>query len=337
MTTSAFLKLTDGRVSVDLLTEIAAEVQAVEEVLHAETKSDIRLVEDIGRHTLAAGGKRLRPAFVTLAAKAVGSEYEVDRARKLGACMEMIHMATLIHDDVIDHAATRRGRDTASALYGNTASILSGDVLLARAMVILAQDGDLEIIRTVSQMVVEMAEGEVRELEARGVFELTEKDHLEILRMKTASFIECCCVVGGMLAGAPASTVDALKAYGYHVGMAFQMIDDLLDYRGDHVKTGKPLAGDFREGQATLPLILLRPFLTGPERDFVARKFGGVATDDELAMIARWMNDRGAFDGAAARAQEHVDCALASLAELPSTDSRDLLQSVAEFVLQREA
>ncbi|HTQ11920.1 MAG TPA: polyprenyl synthetase family protein, partial [Fimbriimonadaceae bacterium] len=200
----------------DLIEQIAGEIASVEQELARQLGSRIALVESVGRHTLDAGGKRLRPAFVALAARATGIDLRSTRVCRIGACMEMIHMATLIHDDVIDHASTRRGRATASAAFGNTAAILSGDVLLSKAMVILALDGDLEIIRTVSQSVVEMAEGEVRELEIRGRIDLTEDEHLDILRMKTASFIQCCCESGALIAGARSDHRRALGEYGHH-------------------------------------------------------------------------------------------------------------------------
>ena len=197
----------------------------------------------VGGLTLRAGGKRLRPAFVSLAAAATGLPYDPSRARKLGAGLEMIHMATLIHDDVIDHAAMRRGKPTAAAEVGNTASILSGDVLLARAMSLLAEDGDLDLIRTVSAAVVDMAEGEVREVEVRGDFDLRSEDHFDILQRKTAALVEACCEGGAIIAGAPKPVTEALKAYGHHVGLAFQIADDLLDYRGDPAKTGQTPRG----------------------------------------------------------------------------------------------
>jgi len=333
VTAAAFFKLTENAPYAELLAEVSLEVEEVEKELQRQVGSTVSMVEDIGSLTLKAGGKRLRPAFVTLAAKATGKEFDVQRARKLGAAMEMIHMATLIHDDVIDHSPTRRGQPTAGSVYGATGSILTGDVLLAKSMVILAQDGDLEVIRTVSQMVVEMAEGEVAELEARGCFDLPEDEHLEILRRKTAAFIQCCCVVGALIAGAP---VQSLSDYGYHVGMAFQIADDLLDYRGSLKNIGKPVAGDFREAQATLPLILLRPHLTIEERDFVSRKFGNGVTEDEVAMISRWMDDRGAFTASEEAAKAHIANALTCLENLPETPARLLLKSVADYVLTRD-
>ncbi|HVT12476.1 MAG TPA: polyprenyl synthetase family protein [Fimbriimonadaceae bacterium] len=319
----------------DLLSQIAGEIASVEEELARQVVSNVELVQHAGKHTLEAGGKRLRPAFVALAARVIGTEFEPSRIWRIGACMEMIHMATLIHDDVIDHAATRRGKPTASAVYGNTAAIMAGDVLLAKAMVILAQDGDLEIIRTVSQSVVEMAEGEVRELETRGRFELSEEDHLQVLRMKTASFIQCCCEAGALVAGASEQERRALGVYGHHIGMAFQVVDDLLDYRSE--ATGKPKAGDFREGQATLPLIYLRPHLDQDEADLTRRRFGNGVTDEELRSIVGWMQARGAFDQAERAARRHVELAMDAIGVMRESPEKGLLAQVGDFVLSRQA
>lgn len=337
MSVANFFRMTEGDFDAELLEQVAADVQDVEEELQLQTASRVELVEQVSRHTLEAGGKRLRPAFVSLSAKATGLPYDRTRTTKLGACMEMIHMATLIHDDVIDNADTRRGIETAGARYGNTSSILSGDALLAKSMVILALDGDLEIIRNVSQSVVEMAEGEVRELATRYDFDLAEDEHLEVLRMKTAAFIQSCCEVGAIVAGAPDEQREALKNYGYHIGMAFQIIDDLLDYRGDQEQTGKPQATDFREGCATLPLIYLRPLLSDNEREVARRKFGNGVTDDELLMISEWMKVRGAYAKAQQTAADHVAKAIAELEKLPDSSARHMLRAAAEFVAARDA
>ena len=338
MTAQAFATLTQGRIRPETLDKIGSEVALVEEELARRLgNSDVALVKRVGGLTLQAGGKRLRPAFVALAAQATGLPFDPARTRKLGAGLEMIHMATLIHDDVIDHAATRRGKPTAAAEVGNTASILSGDVLLARAMALLAEDGDLDLIRTVSAAVVDMAEGEVREVEVRGDFNLSIEDHFDVLQRKTASFIEACCEGGALVAKASKPVCEALRLYGHHVGLAFQIVDDLLDYRGDREKTGKPIATDFREGQATLPLILLRPKLSAAEAQNVRTKFGGGVSDDELRMFADWMHTRGAFDEAEAMAHRHIEQALDALRALPPSPARDLLETVAEYVVRREA
>lgn len=321
----------------DLLGELRADVERVEMELATLIESPVEVVRQVGSHTLAAGGKRLRPAFVSLAARATCRPFDPSRAVRLGACLELIHMATLIHDDVIDQADRRRGRATASSLFGNTASILSGDAMLAKAMVVLADDGDLGIIRTVSRSVVEMAEGEAREVECRGRFDLDEGEHLEILRMKTAAFIECCCRVGAALAGSDRQITSALAEYGHHVGMAFQMVDDILDFRGDPERTGKPRATDFKEGCATLPLIRLRTCMKPDEAARVESWFGNGMSDDDLADLVSLMDLRGAFREAESAAHRHVVSALAALEQLPDSPDRRLLASAAEFVLQRAA
>lgn len=337
MNASGLMRMCEGRVSAEALAMVAAEISAVEGELAQQVDSQVALVREVGRHTLEAGGKRLRPAFVTLAASATGLEFDRRRTRKLGACMEMIHMATLIHDDVIDRAPTRRGRPTAASVYGNTPAILTGDALLSRSMRILAEDGDLEIIRNVSSAVVDLAEGEVRELETRGVFDLARSEHEEILRMKTAVFIQSCCEVGALCAGAPRAMVDAVGRYGHHVGMAFQIVDDLLDYRGDHVATGKVRATDFREGCSTLPLILLQPHLGEREKAEFLQVFGDGVSETDIDRLCGLMAERGAFNEAQAAAQEQADLAIAALAALPEGDSRQLLEAVAAFVVARDA
>lgn len=341
MKISGFLSsLSEGidsfRISPRLLDETTAYIQTVEQELQSQVNSIIPLVEKVGRITLDGGGKRLRPALVFLTARATGLEFDQQRAIKLGTAMELIHMATLIHDDVIDDAATRRGRPTAFSVHGITPSILGGDVLLAKAMRILAEDGDLTIIRMVSQAVVELAEGEVQEIAVRGNIDIPLDDHLTVLRMKTASFIECCCQIGGLLTGATEAQTTALGQYGHHLGMAFQIVDDILDFRGDSAKTGKPVATDFRDGQATLPLIYLMTELSEEERTFIASKFGNGATEEDLKLIIGWMNVRKALARADQDAREHASTARESLELLPESDERRLLSGVTFGVTRRQ-
>ena len=336
MTVPALSELVQDRGQSDLLSELTQEVSLVEEELAVHLQSQVESVAAVARHTLRAGGKRLRPAFVAIGARASGLEFDPARTRRVGASMEMIHMATLIHDDVIDNSDTRRGRPTAAAVFGNRASILSGDALLAKATVLLTQDGDADLIRVVCQAVVDMAEGEVREVETRGKFDLSEADHLEILRMKTASFIEACCEAGAIVAGAGRETRGALRTYGRNIGLAFQIVDDLLDYRGDRAKTGKPTAKDFREGQATLPLIYLRGHLKPNEEESVRSKFGRDVSEDELRMISNWMDSCGAFERCEALAEEYAQAALTAVAVIPDPASREFLGIVADYVLKRQ-
>ncbi|MBS1707971.1 MAG: polyprenyl synthetase family protein [Armatimonadetes bacterium] len=334
MSASAFLDRLGASIDEDLMADLADTALAVESVLSQQMRSDVPLAEKIGRLTLEAGGKRMRPALVALSAHATGRPFDRSRAVQLGACMEMVHMATLVHDDVIDEAATRRGVPTAAHAHGNTASVLSGDALLARAMVLLADDGDLQVIRLVSRAVVEMAEGEVREVASRGVFHLGLDEHLAILRMKTAAFIEACCRVGAMVAGAPQSEQDALGQFGHHVGMAFQVMDDMLDYQGDPAKTGKPRATDFREGCATWPLI----DLSGTE-DLSpwAAVFGNGVTDDQITSLVERMELAGSFRRVLHAAADDVRNAKQALSALPESAARETLAGVADFVLERQA
>jgi octaprenyl-diphosphate synthase len=337
MTASALSILSNPQLRAELLSRVSEEVAEIENEIRQSTDSKVELIRNVAKHTLEAGGKRLRPAFVMLSAKAINPNVDEDRIRRLGACMEIIHMATLVHDDVLDSAATRRGKPTAAAVFGNTAAIMSGDVFLAKAMLLLSADGDLEIIKTVSEAVCEIAEGEVLELEARGDFDIDEASHLEILRMKTASFIRCCCEIGAIAAGATRNQRVALAQYGHHTGMAFQIADDLLDYRGDKAKTGKPVATDFREGQGTLPLIYLRERLSDAEGQIARRRFGGSVNEDEIRMICDWMETRGAFAKCEADAKTHLEKAQACLESIGEGMPRDMLSAVADYVLARQS
>ncbi len=341
MTVATLFHVLPGNIPPVVVESLGAALEGVELELQSRLNSAVFQVEAVGKLTLEAGGKRLRPALTLLAAKAAANgeldEISRQRAIKLGACLEMIHMATLIHDDVIDEAATRRGKPTASSVYGNTIAILSGDVLLAKAMQLLAEDGDLAIIRLVSGAVVELAEGEVRELAARGDFEISRSEHFEILRMKTAAFIECCCRVGAMVARATSEQTEALGKYGQHLGMAFQLKDDLLDFRGNSQKTGKPLATDFREGQATLPLIHLRDALTSDEGELVKSKFGNGVTDSEISEFCQWMDLRGSFQETDEVAHSEASAAKLAVDSLGASDYTSLLGAIADFVVARES
>jgi len=209
--------------------------------------------------------------------------------------------------------------------------------LLARAMTILADDGDLDIIRTVSAAVVQMAEGEALEVQYRDLFDLSIDQHLRVLDMKTARFVDCCCRVGACAVGGSSEAIEALASYGRHLGLAFQIVDDLLDYRGRQDTTGKPRATDFREACATLPLLLLREELTEEETSFVRRKFGNGVTDDEIDMIVCWMEARGTFEKVETMAKAHADSALHALEVLPQGQHRDALAAAVDFVLQRNS
>jgi octaprenyl-diphosphate synthase len=321
----------------EIVEELSRQVALVESELHLQMRSKSELVGKVASHTLEAGGKRLRPAFVAIGAMATGKDYDEQWVVEVGASMEMIHMATLIHDDVIDNSSTRRGRPTAAALFGNRASILSGDALLAKATVLISSKGQVDLINLLCQAVLDMAEGEVKEVEVRGDLSLHESTHFEILRLKTASFIAACCEAGGVIANATQESKNALRVYGNHVGLAFQLVDDLLDYRGDLSKTGKPIGADFREGQATLPLIYLREELNQKEHELLKARFGEAVSLEEIRMICNWMASRGVFQRCEAVAMDHVRKAMDAAERLPNPAARDVLNTVAEQIVQRQS
>ncbi len=326
-----------GRVAApDLMLAIADDIQAVEFLITQELESEELVVTELARHTFGGGGKRLRPAMVSLAARAVGKPYQSTRVIRAGASMEMIHMATLIHDDVIDESRTRRGRPTANSLYGNRTSILSGDVLLSKALRLLALDGDNKVIRTVAEAVAAMSEGEVAEVQAMGCLDLNPQAHFEIVRKKTAVFIECCCRIGAQIAGADERLEERLGLYGHHVGMAFQFADDILDFKGDPEKTGKAIGGDFREGCATLPLIHALARTSQSERHQIERTFGQNPDDGSIRAVVEMIDRAGGFDHTREVAAAHVQSAVASLAAIGETPVRECLYSIADFVVSRD-
>ena len=332
----AFMSNIAGRVPPAVLAWVSDNLRRVEDVLRQEVRSEVETVEQVGAITLEAGGKRLRPALVAVSACAVNSTPDADRMAHIGACLEMIHMASLVHDDVMDGAVTRRGRPTAAVTVGNEAAILSGDALLARAMGLLARDGDLQIIRETAEAVVRTVEGQVKEISMRGEPGVTVDDYLTTIDGKTGALIEACCRAGARIGGASDERVEALAAYGRHVGRAFQIVDDLLDYRGDHRKTGKPWATDLREGCATWPFIDLLAHATPDTVEAFARLLGCVQSDDQVEDIARAMQKTGSFSRVAEAAKAEVAAAKAALRVLEGSPHARLLAAVADFVVERD-
>lgn len=318
---------------------VRRDLEAVEARMNADLGSDVRTVYALTRHILNAGGKRLRPAMVALSARAAAMTENVNEERlaTVGAAVEFVHMATLVHDDVVDNTATRRGKPTANAVYGNGVAVLSGDYILARAMRLLAIDGDLRVIRTVSEITVEMSEGEVMEISATGRADLSQADYFEILRKKTAVFVEGCCRCGAIVSGANETIETALADYGYRLGMAFQIADDLLDYTGDPEVTGKPRGSDLRDGRATLPFLLALDAATAPERTGLLSSFGNQALDDSGVLeVCGLLNRYEAFDRTRDAARDQVEKAELALTLLPHSTSRDCFAALTDYVVQRD-
>ncbi len=328
-----------------LLGLIEEELQQVEERLILETRSDIGAVRDISGHTLLSGGKRLRPALGILCAHAAATDrpnyvYPKDRIIAAGAAAEMIHMATLMHDDVVDEATERRGRPTASAIYGNSITILTGDYLLAKSISLLAHnDENLHVVRVFSDVTVAMAEGEVLQAAVAHHLDVLMETYEEVIERKTARFLAGCCETGAMLGGADSAEAAAFRAYGHHLGMAFQIADDLLDFLGDPKKTGKLLGTDLKDGRVTLPLIHTFARADADTREHLRKLLtpeDGVVSDADIATITATIHRFGGFEASQKIAEDRVDRALRELERFPASDHRDALERLARFVVARD-
>ncbi|MBC8101905.1 MAG: polyprenyl synthetase family protein [Cytophagales bacterium] len=330
---------------VSLLGLIEGELQKVEARLIAETRSDVGAVRDISGHTLLSGGKRLRPALAILCARTAAAQrtsfvYPEDRVIAAAAAAEMIHMATLMHDDVVDEAPERRGRPTASAVYGNSITILTGDYLLAKSISLLAHnDENLHVVRVFSDVTVTMAEGEVLQDVIAHNLDIPLETYEEVIERKTARFLAGCCETGAMLGGADAAEAAALRAYGHHLGNAFQIADDLLDFLGNPKKTGKSLGTDLRDGRVTLPLIHALAQADSETRESLRVRLappGGAMTDADIAAITATIQRLGGFEAAQKVAEERTERAIKELRRFPASPHRDALERLARFVVARD-
>ncbi len=289
-------------------------------------------IPEVTAHLIEAGGKRIRPMLTLAAARLCG--YQGDTHVKLAATVEFIHTATLLHDDVVDESAQRRGRPTANLLWDNKSSVLTGDYLFARSFQLMVETGNLRVLDILADASATIAEGEVLQLTAAQSLKTGEEVYLKVIRGKTAALFAAACEVGGVIAGATPAVIDALRAYGDALGVAFQMADDLLDYAGT-AAIGKNLGDDFRERKVTLPVI--RAVAAEPaERAFWIRVIEkGDQRDGDLAHALARMRATGALDSAAATAHDWAARAQASLAPLPDHPLKEALSDLADYVVAR--
>lgn len=304
----------------------------VNDLIIKRLSSDVPLVEKIAHYIIESGGKRLRPLLVLLSSQAVG--YNDDEHLKLAAVIEFLHTATLLHDDVVDTSDLRRGRSTANAKWGNAPSVLVGDFLYARAFEMMVELQNLRIMDVLSHATAVIAEGEVLQLMNVKNPDVSEDKYMEVIHNKTAMLFEAASHTGALLAGASTEQEQALKDYGKHLGLAFQLVDDVLDYRGDAEEMGKNVGDDLAEGKPTLPLIQAMAKGTADEKELIrqAIRKGGL---DDLPRILDVVNRSGALDYTMDRARAEADSALACLKVLPASPHREALEMLTEIAIGR--
>ena len=310
------------------------DMVAVNQVIVERMQSPVALIPQLAGHITASGGKRLRPLVTLLSARLCG--YEGRRHRALAACVEFIHTATLLHDDVIDASDLRRGAATANAIWGNEASVLVGDFLFSRAFQLMVEDGSLEVLAILSGASATIAEGEVMQLLTNHDTATGEDDYLAVITAKTARLFAAAAEIGAVLAERPPAERQALFDYGAALGIAFQLVDDALDYAAAEATLGKTVGDDFREGKITLPVVLA--FARGDEREraFWRRTLeDGGHRDADLSHAIELLDRHGAVADTMARARDYADRARAALDPLADGRWREALCEAAEFAVER--
>lgn len=311
---------------------LAADMQSVDQVIRERLHSEVVLIRQVAEYIIGGGGKRLRPALVLLSAGALG--YQGNAHHTLAAVVEFIHTATLLHDDVVDESALRRGRPTANTLFGNAASVLVGDFVYSRAFQMMVNIDDMRVLRVLADATNVIAEGEVLQLMNCRNADIDEASYLQVIRYKTAKLFEAAGRLGALLAGAPPAVEEAMAAYGSHLGTAFQLIDDVLDYSGEAGVIGKNVGDDLAEGKPTLPLI--RVIQHGsPEEAALVRSALASGGLDDLDRVLAAIHRSGALDYTRRQAEAEASAAAAVLDSIPSTQYRDFLLQLAQFAVTR--
>ncbi len=310
----------------------AADMAAVNTLILKRLSSDVVLINQIGGHIVNGGGKRLRPLLVVLAARALN--YSGDRHAQLAAIIEFIHTATLLHDDVVDASDKRRDQDTANALWGNAASVLTGDFLYSRSFEMMVELGQMRIMQILASATNRIAEGEVLQLLNCNDPETTEAQYREVILRKTAVLFEAGCRLGGVIAQAPEAQEEALADYGLHLGIAFQLVDDALDYSADADALGKNLGDDLAEGKPTLPLIYAMQ-QGNEEEAALIRQAIEEGDRNNLQQILQVIESTGAIAYTARLAREEAETAKSALLTLPESAYRTALADLADFAVSR--
>jgi octaprenyl-diphosphate synthase len=316
---------------------IASDMTRLNDTLRAELRSDVELINQIADYLIGAGGKRLRPMLVFLCAKALGAN-DADQARtaSLAAIVELIHTATLLHDDVVDESEQRRNRKTANALWGNAASVLVGDFLYSRSFQMMVRLQSMDVMQILANATNAIAEGEVLQLIHKGQGVISRADYEQVIERKTAVLFEAACRLGALCKHADSQTQATFAEFGMRLGFAFQIADDLLDYTGDASVIGKNLGDDLAEGKSTLPIIFAAERADAADAEIiqVALKSGERAALPELIRI---MRSTDALDATQRVAEEHAERAIRLLQDVQSSAAKDALMALARFAVSRQS
>ncbi len=313
---------------------VGGELDEVNDVILARMQSRVALIPTLASHLIASGGKRLRPMLMLAAAKLCG--YEGDRQIKLAACVEFIHTATLLHDDVVDESDLRRGAATANAVFGNEASVLVGDFLFSRSFQLMVEDGSLQVLEILSNASSVIAEGEVAQLITNNDTSTSEDAYLEVIRAKTAVLFAAACSIGAVVAERPNVEVDALESYGRNLGIAYQLVDDALDYSAEQKALGKTVGDDFREGKITLPVVLAYRRGSSEERAFWRRTLeNNDRAEDDLEHAVALMSKHGSLEATIERARHYGEIAKDALGIFGDSDSKHALLEIVDFCVSR--
>src|ERR1700744_701364 len=313
---------------------VASDMKAADKLIHKGMASSVQLIPDLARHLIEYGGKRLRPLLTLAAAKAGG--YQGEGHVRLAAAVEFIHTATLLHDDVVDESALRRGKVSANLVWGNKPSVLVGDYLFSRAFQLMVETGNLTVLGILSGASAIIAEGEVMQLGSARSLAVTEMHYMKVVSAKTAALFSAAAEGGAELAGQSAEFVGAMRAYGENLGIAFQLVDDALDYSGRQALMGKSVGDDFREAKMTLPIILSVARASDTERGFWQRVIEtGNQTEADLHHAITLVEQTGSIQETMRRARSYADLAKSALSVLPESEIRRALSDIADFCVER--
>jgi octaprenyl-diphosphate synthase len=320
---------------VQMFEPIREDLDKVEREFYRHVESQVDLIPKIGRYIQNGGGKRIRPAVLLMAARLLG--YTGDLAVLYAAVVEFIHTATLVHDDIIDDSKFRRGQPSVHARWGSDVTVLLGDYLYIKSMGLALTPDRLDIVRQLCDVTLRMIEGELYQLSKKGDLGLTEDEHLDIVRRKTAYLFGGCARIGGILGNAKPEQERALQEYGVSLGMSFQLIDDLLDFSGDQTALGKPVGGDLREGKVTLPIIRLLQRADEETTEIVTSVVrDGSCTNERWQDICRLIHETRSVEYAMFKAQEFAAIAKKQLYVFPPSHERDALMALPDYILARD-